>query len=135
MTWVDYASFGLFAATGVADGAREAFNADPNVFVEHGMDGKYWRPNGWENNYPGGDYNEGEKPIRPEFLNGFRDANHGLKDISVLTYGTACFAIGLNEGLRIGKGKGKWWHPVVKGAIGQVFRITAENIAYWQLRH
>lgn len=114
LTWVDYTSFGLMAIGGVSDGAREAFHADPYVFEKRGWDGRYWRSNGWENNYPGGDYNKGESPVRPEFLNGFRDFNHGAKDVSVFTYGTACLSIGLNEGYRLGRGKAKWWHPVTR---------------------
>lgn len=135
LTAPDYVSFGLFALSGVASGFNKAYHADNYVFEKRGWTGKYWRHNAWENNYPGDNYHDGESPVKPEFLNGFNDVWHGSNDVKIFAYGTACFAIGLSDGIRIGKGKAKWWHPVVKGAIGQAVRIGVENITHQWLRN
>lgn len=134
VTAADGASLGLSILAGIAGGVKEAYHADPYVFENNGWNGKYYRHNAWENNYPGGDWHEGEETIKPEFLNGFRDVWHGANDMYWLTLSSATFTLGISEGIRISKGKSKWWHSVVKGAIIQGVRIGTENIVYSRLR-
>lgn len=125
----------LFAIiSGIGGGANNAFHADAYVFEKKGWTGKYWKHNGWENNYPGGDYDEGEKPIKPEFLNGFRDVNHGSEDLELFGL-TACLTVqGISEGIRLGNKRGKWWHTPVKMLGVQLIRIGVKKTTYNWLR-
>lgn len=134
ITNADLISAFFAIASGIGGGANNAFHADPYVFEKKGWKGKYWKHNGWENNYPNGQYEPGDEPIKPEFLNGFRDVNHGSEDLEIFGL-TACLSIqGISEGIRLGKKQGKWWHTPVKMLGVQLIRIGAKKATYNYLR-
>lgn len=135
VTAADWAALGCSLVSGIGGGANNAFHADGYVFENMGWKGKYWRHNGWENNYPGGQYDEGESPIKPEFLNGFRDVFHGSEDLEVVGLTFSIGLVGLSEGHRVAKGKAKWRHTAIKLLALQIVRIGAKNVTYNALRY
>ena len=99
MTWdgKQFATWGVLALTGIAQGMREAYHADPYVFeTRWGVGSKsFWGSDAWERNYIG---NNPSNPHRSEFFgNVGRDVWHTMNAVSVIPMATTVFIIGARK--------------------------------------
>lgn len=119
-------SWGLFAISGIAHGAREAYHADPYVF-EHNFDvGEYsfWAAKAWLRNYPNLDVT---KPHKPEWFGNFgRDFWHTFNILDFAPPVTATFIIGTQ--------KQPIKYRIANVLIGIGIRTTTSFITYELLR-
>lgn len=105
-------AFGLCVIGGVAWGTHEALYADPHVLEKRfGFSEKSWGgSHAWERKYPGGDYNEGERPVFwKDKTNVFREAKK-----------TTAFAgryLPITAGIILTANKKRKWTDYLIGAV------------------
>lgn len=119
-------AWGLFTIGGGAWGVHEAYYADPNVLEDKfGFSDTSWGgSNAWENKYPGGDYQEGEKPVW------FKDKTNVFRDVKK-TSAYLGRQLPIIAGINITLDKNRNWKDYV---IGMLLYSGTASLTYNYLR-
>lgn len=127
-TWdgKQFAVWGLFAASGMLWGAREAYHADPYIFERvYGVESEsFWGSDAWKRNYTD---NDPDKPHKKEYLgNVGRDIHH--------TFGFSSNALLFSGAFIIGARKQPVKYRALNLLLGLGVRSLFASLTYNSLR-